>query len=496
MATRERLPFSWRDVESLPDLARLRLVLDTLPDEDIPASLEAGRGRGRNDYPVLAMWRALIAGVVFQHPSIQSLLRELGRNPALLELCGFDPLPFQGVPARELREGPEGRPCAVTHPAVVRSTVPSHWNFSRFLGRLVRLEDERGLVSGMVESLRASLFEELPGFGRHLGYDGKAIESHSTGRVGEGKEHASDADADWGKHETRGVNGKTGEIWKKVKSWFGYGLHLIADTHYEVPVAFEVTRPSGSEAKVLAGMLEGLFEKTPELAERCADFSADRGLDNAAQKALLWDKWTIRPLIDTRLMWRAEKKEPDYDPERPITRALFADRADVVVHDERGRVSCVCPETGEARAMAFQGFEAGRGACGTLKYRCPAAAFGFDCAGRDACHRAGGVQPGEYGRIVRIDLDSHDRRIFTPTPWGSPSWRRGYNRRSAMERINSRIDQGFGFETHYIRGLAKMKTRVGLALAVMMALALGQARAGHAERMRSLVGPVPLLDTG
>ena len=91
---------------------------------------------------------------------------------------------------------------------------------------------------------------------------------------------------------------------------------------------------------------------------------------------------------------------------------------------------------------------------------------------------------------------SHDRRIFTPTPWGSPSWRRGYNRRSAMERINSRIDQGFGFETHYIRGLAKMKTRVGLALAVMMALALGQARAGHAERMRSLVGPVPLLDTG
>ena len=54
-------------------------------------------------------------------------------------------------------------------------------------------------------------------------------------------------------------------------------------------------------------MLEGLFGKAPAMAERCADFSADRGLDNASQKALLWDKWTIRPLIDTRLMWRAEK---------------------------------------------------------------------------------------------------------------------------------------------------------------------------------------------
>ena len=106
------------------------------------------------------------------------------------------------------------------------------------------------------------------------------------------------------------------------------------------------------------------------------------------------------------------------------------------------------------------------------------------------------MKPGEYGRIVRVDLDKHDRRIFTPTPWGSPSWRRGYNRRSAMERINSRLDNSFNFETHYIRGLAKMKTRVGLALAVMMALALGQVRAGHAGRMRSLVGAVPYPDTG
>ena len=76
------------------------------------------------------------------------------------------------------------------------------------------------------------------------------------------------------------------------------------------------------------------------------------------------DKWTIRPLVDTRLMWKAEKEEPDYDPKKRITRALFPDRADVIVHDERGRVSCICPQTGEVRAMAFQGFEADRGLCG------------------------------------------------------------------------------------------------------------------------------------
>ena len=125
----------------------------------------------------------------------------------------------------------------------------------------------------------------------------------------------------------------------------------------------------------------------------------------------------------------------------------------------------------------------------------PAATFGFDCTGSKTCHSTGGVEPGEYGPIVRIDLDKHDRRIFTPTPWGSPSWQCRYNRRSAIERINSRLDNSFNFETHYIRGLAKMKTRVGLALAVMMALALGQVRVGHTKRMCSLVGGVLCLNT-
>ena len=40
-------------------------------------------------------------------------------------------------------------------------------------------------------------------------------------------------------------------------------LHLIADTDDEVPVAFEVTRASVSEARVLPEMLEALFGASP-----------------------------------------------------------------------------------------------------------------------------------------------------------------------------------------------------------------------------------------
>ena len=82
----------------------------------------------------------------------------------------------------------------------------------------------------------------LPGWVRNVGYDGKAIDSHSTGQVDSKSGNCSDPDADWGHHEIAGVNTKTGIPWKKVKNWFGYyGLHLIADNHYEIPVAFHLT---------------------------------------------------------------------------------------------------------------------------------------------------------------------------------------------------------------------------------------------------------------
>ncbi|WP_245232797.1 transposase [Thiorhodococcus minor] len=361
----------------------------------------------------------------------------------------------------------------------------------RFLANVIALEETLGMVSDMVVILREQLMAVLPDFGAHLGFDGTDIASHSTGQKDRASGQTSDPEADWGHHETSGVDARTGKAWKTIKRWFGDGLHLIADTQYDIPVAFEVTPASVSEQPTLRAMIRATFEETPALAERCRDFSADRGLDSAETKALLWDDYKIRPLIDTRELWREEKALPDDDPAKPITRPLDPERADTIVYTEKGSVHCVCPVRGEQRDLAFQGFEANRN---TLKYRCPAAAYGRQCHGQTQCHQAGGVNPGDYGRIVRIvriKLDEQDRRIFVPTLHGSPSWQRGYNRRSALERINNRIDRHFGLEQHFIRGIAKTTTRVGLAIAVMMAMALGHIRQGRPEQMRALVQPIP-----
>ena len=116
------------------------------------------------------------------------------------------------------------------------------------------------------------------------------------------------------------------------------------------------------------------------------------------------------------------------------------------------------PETGVQRHTAFQGFEADRGACGALKHRCPVAAS--DCAGRKECYR---TAPG--WRVWLSALDKHDRRLFTPTPWGSLSWKRG-----SPFRRGSIAGSATPTEKHYRR-------RLRLGLMTVVATALGCLRA-------------------
>jgi len=215
------------------------------------------------------------------------------------------------------------------------------------------------------------------------------------------------------------------------------------------------------------------FELHPGLVrEACKELSADKGYDSKENVSKLWTEFRVNPLIDCREFTK------DGDTSWP----LDSSKNDTIIYDNKGNVSCICPVSGEKRPMANWGFEPGRE---TLKYRCPAVANDFPCQGRDQC--PGG--DGSYGRTVRIPIDK-DRRLFTPTARDSEAWKKGYSRRSAVERVNSRIDNVLGFENHTIRGLGKMRTRVGLALCVMLAMALGRVRIGQQEAIRSLVRPV------
>jgi len=433
--------FSWQQVNASSDLDRLRLVLEHLGDEELMVKLERMRGRGRDDYPIRAVWNSVLAGVVFQHKSVASLRRELKRNGELRDLCGFDSL--GGAKA-----------------------VPSDSAYTRFLRNLMRCQGE---INRMFEGLVERLGELLCDFGRTLAVDSKAIESHGRPAKTKLADGRRDVDADWGKKQYKWKL-KDGTLWEKVVKWFGYKAHILVDSTYELPVAYEVTRASAGDSPQLLSLVEKTKEKHPWVVERAEELAGDKAYDSEENNRKPWDSYEIKPLIDIRDLWK--------DGEQ--TRSLFTEWADNIVYDYQGNIYCHCPETDEQRQMAFVGFEAKRG---TLKYRCPAVAYGFRCAGSARCGESGGSR---YGRIVRVALDT-DRRIFTPIARSSYTWARKYKKRTAVERVNSQLDVSFGFEEHYIRGLAKMRLRVSLAMIVMLSMAVGRIKENQKENMRSLV---------
>jgi len=450
MATlRQPYLFTWKDIEASSDLDRLRLVMDVLPDEEFMRYLENRRGRGRNDYPIRPTWNAILAGIVFQHEHVESLRRELKRNAELRYLCGFDPFAGDGA-------------------------VPSKDAFSHLLALII---ENHKKVMEIFHKLVEELRKELPDLGAKLAVDSKAIRSYGRPVRDEQKlteeDGRRDTDADWGKKTYKGKR-KDGTKWEKVVKWFGYKLHLLVDSKYELPLEFKLTKASRSDSPELLPLVEHTNKKHPDIIEDAEELSADKGYDSSENNRELYDGYGIKPVIDKRTMWK----------DGELTRPLFPDRSDSFIYDEDGNVSCICFATGEQRSLFFSGFEKDRK---TLKYRCPAAAWGFECAGRKQCEAR--VNVSDYGRVIRVPLE-FDTRIFTPIARHIPKWKKSYNRRTAVERVNSRIDMVLGFEKHYIRGQKKMETRITLGLIVMLAMALGRIKANQREQMRSLTAPV------
>ena len=161
--------FGWKDVEELGDLERLVLVLESMPDEKLVRTMEQNRFRGRDDYPVRAVWNSILAGIVYQHPTIASLRRELLRNAQLRQICGFDL--WRGIQA-----------------------VPTDSAYTRFLRQL--MDKYYHFIEEMFDDLVKAAMELLPDFGSTLAIDGKALHSFAN-RCSDVELTAADTDGNW-----------------------------------------------------------------------------------------------------------------------------------------------------------------------------------------------------------------------------------------------------------------------------------------------------------
>ena len=425
--------FGWENYEKFDGLKRLELVLSVLDDEKLMAALESERKRGRNEYPVRAVWNSLIAGVLFEHESIESLRRELRRNTVLCYICGFDVL--------------KGESC-----------IPKAGAYSRFTANILKHAD---LLEEMFGNLRKRCYELFPDFGKNLGVDGKAVPSYAVAKSEKKRKDGTadlrgESDADWGNHS------HYNKLKEVVKVWFGYTVHLIADTEYELPVYFRITKASESEVVNAREMIDEMAEKNPEILEKCEYFTGDRGYDDTKLITKL-EKHGVSPVIDIRNCWQTQ-------PE--TTRPLESDMR--ITHTFDGKVFCSCGNDGKEKQMVCRGYEKDRDA---IKYGCPAKYYGITCECRESCR---------IPKDLRIPLDT-DRRIFTPVPRDSLKWEKLYDMRSSLERVNSRLDNMFGFEKYTIRGLKKMTFRITFAYILMLAFAVAMAEAKKPDKIRSFL---------
>lgn len=433
-AIQQKFLFTYKEIENLEDLKRLSMLLKYLPDEKLMQTLETRRGKGRDDYPIRAMWNSILAGIVYQHPSIESLRRELGRNGELRDMCGFDP----------------GRDPA----------VPTSNAYSNFLKLLI---DHQAGIDAIFYDLVDKLSALIKGFGNTLAIDSKAINSKAKKPKGNAGDNRGEKDADKGVKRYKGKR-PDGSLWESVKSWFGFKLHLIVDADTELPVDYQVTKASCSDVAVGRQMIGEISKNKPELLKNADILLGDKGYDDTELCKILWNQNSVKPVIDKRNKWQLKDE----------LRALPAKK--YLLYNEAGTIHCQCKRTGEIRPMQFAGFEKDRD---TLKYRCPAKYQNVDCASGSCCC---------VGDNVRIDIHQDIRR-FSPIPRESAKFTDIYKKRSSVERVNSRVDGSFCFDKHFIRGLAKMKTRCGLAMIAMLGMAYGRVREKQDKYIRSLVKP-------
>ena len=418
----------WEDEQNrLGDLERLKIVLETMPDEKLMRQLEKERGKGRDDFPVRAMWNLLMAGIVFGHNNIASLLRELYRNIQLAHICGF-----------------------------VYCKLPQAHNMSRFIALLLKHED---LINEMFHELSQALYGLLKGFGKELAIDSKWLHSAAKGQSKRKKpDGRSETDATKGVKKYSGIR-EDGTAWEKVVSCFGFKVHLLVDAVHELPVAYAVSDAAACDITEGRKMLKEQIDNRPKILEVCDHLMGDKGYDDTTLIEMLTDEG-VKAVIDKRTLWKTqqEKEVPGY--------------ADAY-YDEAGNVYCYTQHKGTRRMMIPNGYEKGRDA---LRFKCPAQAYGVKCEESGKCKC----------RNIRIPLAT-DRRIFTQVQRETYKWKRLYKMRTSVERVNSRLDGAYGFEERRTRGLARTKLHVGLALLVMLAMAVGQAKNNREEMVRSLL---------
>ena len=166
--------FDYSEIEILGDLERCKLLLDNVPDEKILKKLEEIRGKGRNEYPLVAVWNSILIMPLLECSSIEQLRRELSRNRDLRKICGFNDGDYYCGKCK---------------------LVPPSKAYSNMFKNLKKIEP---IIKESFDELTEYMYKKLKDFGKDTGIDGKIFFSKAKSPDNtEGIDARSETDADY-----------------------------------------------------------------------------------------------------------------------------------------------------------------------------------------------------------------------------------------------------------------------------------------------------------
>lgn len=212
-----------------PIVHELEAIFKELSDEDLLARLKGPRRRGPKGYDPSILWRCYVAYYYLGLPSVSDLIRLLRDNPFIAGACG--------ITSSDL--------------------MPSQPTFSRFGARLAKPRVCL-LVKNIMRSLTLRCYERLPNFGRSVAIDSTDIKAWSNAaKKGRRKPRGmkrqkprsgmvSDPDAGW--VVKMNTDGNKKYVW-------GYKVHILADTAYELPLTVDVSAGNVADVKKATPLL-------------------------------------------------------------------------------------------------------------------------------------------------------------------------------------------------------------------------------------------------
>ncbi|MGA9047650.1 MAG: transposase [Dehalococcoidia bacterium] len=239
------------NVNTVPVVRQLHAVFKSIPDADLLAALKAPTGRP--GYTVEILWKTYIAMTVLGLPTFASLIRTLQNNPMIAVACGI----------------------------VSEDGIPSKFAYSRFIHKL-STPDFVVMVKNVMRELTRQLYTSIPDFGKSVAIDSTDLKAWSNGN----KKPASDKDATWAvKSDTAG----------KKKYYFGYKLHLLADTQSELPIAANITTASFADVRAASRVLS--HARFTYRAFRPEFIICDAGYSSQKLTSLIKRQYRANPII-------------------------------------------------------------------------------------------------------------------------------------------------------------------------------------------------------